>query len=1239
NHPALKSSYRGWNGGPATDHLHNWFDATNEASTYPSDLNGHGTHTMGTIVGQNGIGIAPGARWMAAKGLNGAGYGLYSWLHAAFQFMLAPAGNPAYAPDIVSNSWGSEDGLDTEFAADIAALRAAGIVALFANGNKGPAAGTVNSPASLPGAFGVGATDPDDDVAYFSSRGPSPFGEVRPHLSAPGVGVLSTFPGGSYATASGTSMATPHAAGAAALVLSANPSLSVFSVTHALTSTAVPLSTTLPNNASGWGRVDAWNAVLSVISTGVITGRVLDGAQPISGALVVAHSGPIQAQAFSDANGYYAIRAVAGIYTVTASAFGYQPATSTPRIVITNSVTTVNFNLSALPSGIARGVVTDVASGAYLTQTVVRALGTPESSLASGGSPARYYALNLPAGVYTIEARLLGYIVQTRTVIISDGVISELNFALTPTQRIAFVDSGAWYYGSAARQYKQALDDLALAYDELRVKRLPADTPTITQLLRYDTVIWSAPFDSPEYIGAGDVISRYLASGRNLLLSGQDVAFYDGGGFLFHPYFNRLNAYYLADDVPSRVITGAQQSLLAGKVLTIAGGDGADNQYLVDAVRVVNPDHGRGLGIYRAGGPALETAGVYAEQCLTYRSAYFAFGLEAIDSAADRADTLRRVLNAFDAPRPTVGVELLSRDAYHTTTPVGAPGSVITHLARIRHTGEAGLTDTFTLTLSGNQWPAIISPAVVELAPCSSTLALITVTIPLSATWDAQDTVTVTAVSHISPSATSVISFSSKTPAGILLVDDDRFYNREQDYLEALAAQGNRADRWDTRWGFGIADSPPITLLRLYPLVIWFNGYDWFDPIQLAEQDILQQYLDEGGRLFFSSQAALFQTELSPFNRHYLGVAAIDFEDTFSRVVGVPGHVIGAGFANSSLLNELNQFPYAWNLSTAVQPLTGTQVILRGDSGQPAGLARAGASTSSATSSADWRTGFMPFAFEALTTTAKADLMNRAAGWLSWLGASSLFPHEDQIAAGDTVTFTIALRADDVISPALAITPTVTISAPVAEHLFVVSSTLTGWSDHHAGEWSGALQAGMALTWTFVATTSASLSAGEMLTAWLRVSISQPDLAFTRHTATRVGGPRVISSLTVAPASPQWGGLITAIARMTNVGSIAAPGARMTSVVPIALSLLTPTVQGPSIGSVTVSRNRIDWTGALAAGAAITLTYQMSAPAISSPQRDFYHAVLVDDGSGALSQSARWISPGAQNRFLPLVLR
>ena len=124
NHPSLSANYRGRGNGPAADHAHNWLDTTNEGSLYPTDGTGHGTHTMGTLVGSNGIGVAPGAKWIAVKALNSDGFGYDTWIHEAFQFILAPGGRSDLAPDVLNNSWGSDDGLDTSFRDDVRSTRA-----------------------------------------------------------------------------------------------------------------------------------------------------------------------------------------------------------------------------------------------------------------------------------------------------------------------------------------------------------------------------------------------------------------------------------------------------------------------------------------------------------------------------------------------------------------------------------------------------------------------------------------------------------------------------------------------------------------------------------------------------------------------------------------------------------------------------------------------------------------------------------------------------------------------------------------------------------------------------------------------------------------------------------------------------------------------------------------------------------------------------------------------------------
>jgi bacillopeptidase F len=260
-HPDLQTKYRGYDPHGLHKHLGNWYCATDEGYIYPGDGHGHGTHTMGTIVGGGdpAIGVAPGARWIAVKAFHDQGYTYDSWLHAGFQWLLDPDGNPSTddAPDVVNNSWGSSDGYVETFRPDVQALLAAGIFPVFSAGNDGPLNGTVGSPASYPESFAVGATDSDDYIAHFSSRGPSPWSEIKPEVCAPGVNVRSSLPGGSYGEREGTSMAVPHVAGLAALLLQAEPDLTISEMEQAITGTAVSLGSPIPNNDYGWGRIDA----------------------------------------------------------------------------------------------------------------------------------------------------------------------------------------------------------------------------------------------------------------------------------------------------------------------------------------------------------------------------------------------------------------------------------------------------------------------------------------------------------------------------------------------------------------------------------------------------------------------------------------------------------------------------------------------------------------------------------------------------------------------------------------------------------------------------------------------------------------------------------------------------------------------------------------------------------------------------------------------------------------------
>ena len=298
-HPALKEKYRGWDGTSA-DHDYNWFDTVTSGggscgpkSPEPCDDWDHGTHTMGSMVGDdelgNQVGMAPGARWIGCRNMNFA-VGTPETYTKCFQWFIAPTDlndlnpRPDLAPDVINNSWScptSEGCNANSLKAVVESVRAAGIVTVQSAGNRGTrGCGSVNEPAgTYDASFTVGATDSGDMIAGFSSRGPSVIDGIellKPDISAPGVNIRSSVKAGDYSFSSGTSMAAPHVAGLVALLISAQPALSgqVDQIEQLITQSALPRTTSqmcggipgtqVPNNTYGWGRIDAWAAFLSL---------------------------------------------------------------------------------------------------------------------------------------------------------------------------------------------------------------------------------------------------------------------------------------------------------------------------------------------------------------------------------------------------------------------------------------------------------------------------------------------------------------------------------------------------------------------------------------------------------------------------------------------------------------------------------------------------------------------------------------------------------------------------------------------------------------------------------------------------------------------------------------------------------------------------------------------------------------------------------------------------------------
>lgn len=307
DHPSVKAQYRGWDGSTA-DHDYSWHDSIHSStgvcgadSAEPCDDHGHGTHTIGTMVGNdlaatdanwpagasNAIGVAPGAKWIGCRNMNG-GWGTPTTYAECYQWFIAPtdvAGNnpdPSKAPHVINNSWHCPavegcTSLDV-FLTLVQSIHAAGIVNVVSAGNTGGSGcGSVSTPPGIyDETFSVGSTTSTDEISSFSSRGPvtsDGSNRLKPDITAPGSGVRSATNGGGYHFLNGTSMAAPHVAGLVALIISAEPQLAgrVDLIEQVIRDSATQLTSTqtcgdfagnqIPNAVFGYGRIDAQAAI------------------------------------------------------------------------------------------------------------------------------------------------------------------------------------------------------------------------------------------------------------------------------------------------------------------------------------------------------------------------------------------------------------------------------------------------------------------------------------------------------------------------------------------------------------------------------------------------------------------------------------------------------------------------------------------------------------------------------------------------------------------------------------------------------------------------------------------------------------------------------------------------------------------------------------------------------------------------------------------------------------------
>ncbi len=809
-HPALTQRYRGYRNPQLSEHEHNhnWFDP--DGNLYPDgnlgasrsripydcdDLSSHGTHTMGTLVGDGAtegtqVGMAPGARWIAVPALCSSSATINDdiTMLKAFQWLLCPTdlsgdlstADCGKAPDVISNSWGSANPVNEVFRPIIQTLRAAGIAPVFAAGNPAAGPGSIGTPANAPEAIAVGATDRNDQLADFSAQGPSFYeGEQKPEFTAPGVAVRSSVFGQEYAEYSGTSMAAPHVAGLFALLISADlrdgfRDFNVDELEEMAAATALDLGTAGPDDLYGYGRIQSYPAVRWALSAGDLRGTVRDDAQGtgVAGATVTGTriDGQVRFSSQTDAAGAYSLTVPAGLYNLVVNAWGYDPAIFERQEVTSSTLSLADFRLTALPRAELRGQVrrgSEPVVGA--TVGVVEQPAVQATTDAAG-----QYSLSLPVGTHTLQVQAQGAKPARQAVPVpAEGTTRDFELEAAPSILLVNADAfSGWFSGwPVTTLFRWALDRTGYTYDQWSIQYLnQQDTfvredgslgygiPSLNTLANYDVVIWvhsgcSAWFfgcfggGSPASIGADSTLAAYLDQGGRLILSGQDIGFWDAFSSFYQNY---LRAAFV-QDVAAQEGEILQGTGFLGGIsarLTNASLYGYANGTLgfwPDSVTPRTPTAGDAYPIltYANGdGAALAISPCDAG----YRAVYFAMGYENIaprgkDREPAMAEILSRSIQWVLAPRSDHSLEI----SPSRLEAIVAPGTIRTYRLDLINAGNQPLT--VQLSLSGHQWPTrlyqdgqeIAGPHAIAIPPCATVPIMAQVDVPEEVANGVQD--------------------------------------------------------------------------------------------------------------------------------------------------------------------------------------------------------------------------------------------------------------------------------------------------------------------------------------------------------------------------------------------------------------------------------------------------------------------------------------------------------------------
>ena len=688
------------------------------------------------------------------------------------------------------------------------------------------------------------------------------------------------------------------------------------------------------------------------------------------------------------------------------------------------------------------------------------------------------------------------------------------------------------------------------------------------------------------------------------------MGWYDGVGLNTQIWWYRhLNAFYLDKTAVTQTISGSSSSLFNGLNFRLNGGSSSNNQTLTDATRPRLETFSEAAFTYEDG----SAAGLTSGYCTPFRLVHLGFGLEGVPEAADRAAILARSFAYFNSPREQVGSQFFPA----AINELAVPGTQMAYTLDLFNRSET-LTDTFTLSISGADWTTSLLTQTVTLGPCKAGETILTLDVPPDLATGEVESFRVTAVSQNNPGKTSQITIAHTAPGDILFVDDDRWYDQSAELKSSLDHMGLAYDVWDTEHATVSRNGPPLSLLLQYDFVIWYTGYDWFQPLTWSENLSLQWYLAQGGRLFLTSQDFLYYHRHTPLAKQFFGV------ESFLESVE-PTRLIGFGNSATDIPPLPLRFDPYQNHGDGIFPAAHSQPFFWSDRALPAGTATAGQ---------NWRAVFWAVPFETIDPTRQDEAMDRVMGWLSDLGDSTFTVDQRVGTIGEARTYTLTLRQTEG-----QLGNTVWLTNTLSPWLQLDQSSVTGGAAYNAttGQltWQGALPSGGSHIITYRATPTGPLPFGQLIANEVQLHDGRHNLTFIRQAHSWVHAPEIATTVTAVPNQPLAATIFTYTVGLQNVGLSASGNISTVLSLPNNFYIITDTV-GSSAGSAAVGDRQLYWTGQLDVAEQVTLTLVLTREQTAVPQQ-IAITTLIDDGVTAPTFATEWANLPVFTHYLPVI--